>query len=231
MSRAGGSRALARLSADSTITRSELAEALLTSSRPNVAYLGKLLNSMDDKFTRASVGLLAQRASVTYHEIISCYKDFKRTQAMIAMARELPVVAADIASDAKNRREPCAACAGAGRIDITAADPDSPIKTQICIPCNGKGEILIRGDRDARKQMLEVLELSGRGAVQVDNRGGQMVMAGGDSLEAMLKKSRESPRGSPMNGGGNNVPGVIDGASSVAGSAGGMGEDSTGAED
>jgi hypothetical protein len=191
-------RALSRLSRQFEDSREELGEALICSSNPKEVRLGKMLLSRhmdhEDSLNRLSIGGMAHRLGVDYKQIMTAFQQYKKLQAIVNIAREMPAVASDIAADARNKLVTCTACKGSGRI-IISSDPESPITTEMCIPCEGTGKVVQRGDKDARKQMLEVMELAGRGAIAVDNRGGQMVVTSEGSLENMLKQSRTQPRG------------------------------------
>ena len=214
-------RPLSRLSRQFEPSREELGEALLCSTNKAEALLGKMLLSPEPRIARISIGGLAHRLNVDYHQIMTAFKEHKKLQAIVNIAREMPAVASDIAADARNKLVTCVACKGSGRI-IISTDPESPITTEMCIPCEGSGKIVQRGDKDARKQMLEVMELAGKGAISVDNRGGQMVMASEGSLESMLKQSRtqsRTPGGANVEGAGSRTI-EMDGADAMEDSAG-----------
>lgn len=185
-------RALGRLNRDSIIPRRELGEALTCCNDRRISLLGKLLISVDTRYSRSSIGGLAHRCGVSYRELMTAYTEFKKAEAVVVMAQALPAVAEDIAEDARNKKLTCGACLGTGSISATT-DKDGETIVRMCIPCEGKGKITQRGDKDARKQMLEVLEMAGRGATNIDARGGQVaVIQGGESLEEALKKSRQT---------------------------------------
>lgn len=190
MSPRAGSRALTRLNSDATITREELAEALVSSTDPKERQLGKMLNSYDTKWRNLTVAGLAHRCGVGYDAIMRQYKEFKRLQSVVAIAREMPAIAADIAEDAKNKTVTCATCGGTGSVSA-GDDKDGQTIVKRCIPCEGKGKITQRGDKDSRKMALEIMELVGRGATTIDARGSNVAVVSGDgSLEEMLKRAR-----------------------------------------
>lgn len=183
-------RALGRLNREALIPRDELGEALICCREDSLSRLGKMLLSRDDKFSKLTIGGLAHRLGVSYPQIMQAYTAYKREQAVVAMAREMPAIAADIAEDAKNKTVTCAACEGTGSISA-GTDKDGETIVKRCIPCEGKGTVRQRGDKDARKMALEIMEIAGRGVTNIDARGGQVaVVQGGESLEEMLKKAR-----------------------------------------
>jgi hypothetical protein len=183
-------RGLLRLNRESLIPRDELGEALACNDHDKVRQLGKMLTSVDPRWRSLTIGGLAHRCGVGYSQLMQAYTDYKKAEAVVTMARELPAVAQDIADDAKNKKLTCQACEGTGSISAKV-DADDSVVVKKCIPCNGSGSITQRGDKDARKQMLEVLEMAGRGATNIDARGGNVaVLQGGGSLEEELKKAR-----------------------------------------
>lgn len=223
MSPRASTRALTRL--NTLFDRDELATALAASADPRERQLGQMLASPDDRFSKLTVAGLASRLGLSHAQIMTAFRQYKRDEAIVEVARRAPAIVRDIASDALNREITCSACKGAGRI-VDTGRPGDPITTEMCIPCEGSGKVILHGDPTARKQALEIMELTGRGQTTINAPGGQMVVATEGSLEEALKRMRQGANGG--NGGGN-VEGTVGGTITLDGDDGV--EDTTGGEE
>lgn len=193
-------RALARL--NKQLDKLEMAEALSVSDDPAHQALALMLRGCDPatgirfkEIESCTLGRLCQRTGVSYKQIITVYRDFKRSQAVIGAAQRLPGIVQGIAEDAEARDLTCASCEGSGAIAIKRDGEGLPVESKRCIPCEGIGKIRQPGDPVARKQILEMMELSGRAATPINAPGANILVAGGDSLEETLRAARQS-RGS-----------------------------------
>lgn len=189
------SRPLQRLNRQ--LDKLEMAEALSVSDDPAHQALAMMLRGLDPQtgipfkeIANCTLGRLCQRTGVSYKQIIASYRDWKRSEAVISAAKRLPGIVQGIAEDAETRLLTCPTCEGAGKIKVEDTIKD-------CIPCEGSGKIRQPGDPVARKQILEMMELSGRGQMNISAPGAQVLVAG-ESLEDTLRAARQA-----KNGGGN----------------------------
>jgi len=180
--------------------RLELAVALQQSGDPDLSDLGKLLTLDDHK--RTSIDRLAQQLGVPYRRVVECYRDSKRLEGIVAVARRLPKVMSDTAEEAESRERTCASCEGAGTIVVKKDGEGLPVESKTCIPCEGTGRIRVPGDPVARKQVMEMMELVGPRAVPIVAPGSNIVITGG-SLEDTLRAARSPQREAPT------IPAVV----------------------
>jgi hypothetical protein len=142
----------------------------------------------EQDFMRCSLANLCHRTGVSYKVVTAAYRDWKRTEAVLKAAEHLPGIVESIALDAQNKEIPCAVCEGIGRVFIKTSGEDIDKK---CIVCEGVGKVVKSGDAVARKQILEMMELAGRGVMNVDARGSNVLLQNrGESMEDTLKASR-----------------------------------------
>lgn len=169
------------------LPRLELATALEIAGGEDEAALAKLLRSNGDS-RRMTIFKLAQDIGVPAKRVIECYRDMKRLEGIVAVAERLPKVMEDVAADAESREVTCAQCEGTGRITIKKDDQSLPEETKMCIPCEGRGKIIKSGDAVARKQVLEIMELTGKSPIWAP---GSNILIPGESLEDTLRGVRQ----------------------------------------
>lgn len=171
------------------IPRLELATALEMTGGEDEAMLAKLLRSDGDS-SRKLISTLATDIGLPYRRVVECYRDMKRLEGIIAVASRLPAVMEDVARDAESRLVTCPSCEGSGRITIKKDDQSLPVETKLCIPCEGNGKVTKPGDAIARKQVLEMMELTGKASAPIWAPGSQ-ILATGESLEDTLRNIRK----------------------------------------
>jgi hypothetical protein len=170
------------------IPRLELATALELTGGEDERALAKLLRSNGDS-RRMLISSLAQDIGVPYRRVVECYRDMKRLEGIVAVASRLPDVMAGVAADAESKEVTCPQCEGSGRIAIKKDDQSLPIETKLCIPCEGSGRVIRSGDAVARKQVLEIMELTGK-APPIWAPGSNILIPG-ESLEDTLRGVRQ----------------------------------------
>lgn len=170
-----------------TLPRLELATALEMTGLEDEMALAKLLRSNGDS-SRMNISTLAQNIGIPYRRVVECYRDMKRLEGIAAVASRLPKVMEDVAADAESKLVTCASCEGTGRITIKKDDQSLPVETKLCIPCEGKGQIIKSGDPVARKQVLDIMELTGKAPIWAP---GSNILATGESLEDTLRNVRQ----------------------------------------
>jgi hypothetical protein len=179
------------------LPRLELATALEMAGGEDELALAKLLRSNGDSKRRTISGL-AMDLGVPYRRVVECYRDMKRLEGVVAVAMRLPKVMEDVAADAESKEVTCPACFGEGRITVEAAAPakdDQPAReavTRVCIPCEGLGRVVKPGDAAARKQVLDIMELTGKAPIWAP---GSNILATGESLEDTLRAVRRGKEG------------------------------------
>lgn len=171
------------------LPRLELATALEMTGGEDEAMLAKLLRSAGDS-RRMTIFKLAQDIGVSPKRVVECYRDMKRLEGIVAVASRLPKVMDDVAQDAESRQVTCASCEGTGRIVTKRDEQNLPTETKLCIPCEGSGKITQSGDPVARKQVLEMMELTGKSSAPIWAPGSN-ILATGESLEDTLRNLRK----------------------------------------
>jgi hypothetical protein len=176
------------------LDKQELAIALDLSGDPSYQRLATLLRGIDPptgirlpEIERLGIGALCYRTGISYNKVVEAYKQFKRSEAVISAAQHLPAIVEGIAIDAQPREVTCAQCEGTGEIQVTVGEET---KTKRCIPCEGSGKVRQAGDPVARKQVLEMMELVGKGAMTINAPGANMVVGTGETLEETLRAAR-----------------------------------------
>jgi hypothetical protein len=179
------SRPMKRLSKQ--LDRLEMSMALETSTDERLLTLAVLLKSTCPLDVKCSPARLAQQCGVNYKDIVTIYRDYKRSEAIVTAAQRLPKIVEDIALDAETREVCCAACAGKGYVMVRL---EKDVKKEDCIPCAGSGKVTQSGDPVARKQILEMMELAGKGVLNISAPGSNVLVTGGESLEETLRNAR-----------------------------------------
>jgi hypothetical protein len=177
-----------------TLPRLELATALEMTGGLDEGHLAKLLRSNGESSGK-NISTLAAAIGLPYKRVVECYRDMKRLEGIAAVAQRLPKVMEDVAADAESKEVTCASCEGTGQIVIKRDDQGLPVETKRCLPCEGSGKQVKSGDPVARKQVLEMMELTGKAPIWAPN---SQIVSLGDSLEDTLRAVR---RGREAGGG------------------------------
>lgn len=178
-----------------TLPRLELAVALEMTGGVDEGHLAKLLRSEGESAGR-NISTLAANIGIPYKRVVECFRDMKRLEGVVAVAQRLPKVMEDVAIDAESKTLTCEPCEGTGRIVTKRDEQKLPLETKRCIPCDGSGKVVKSGDAIARKQVLEMMELTGKAPIWAPNSN---IVALGESLEDTLRNVRK---------GGNDGPGT-----------------------
>lgn len=176
---------IARL--NKVLPRLELAAALEMTGQIDEMALARLLRSNGESKGQ-NISTLAAKIGIPYKRVIECYRDSKRLEGIVAVAERLPKVMQDVAIDAESRMLTCVACEGSGRIAIVSDKQGLPAETKMCIPCEGLGKILKSGDAVARKQVMEMMELTGKAPIWAP---GSNILNVGESFEDTLRNMRK----------------------------------------
>ena len=140
---------------------------------PENAKAEKLLALLSNPlFERATIGKLAVMSGMPAAELILLFTSAKKAEGIIRMGRKLPDVMEETADDALSHQVPCERCGGAGRV-----------KDGSCKSCKGKGVIVVKGDLDNRKLVLEMAGLIGKRA---PGQAIQINVGGPQSLETRV---------------------------------------------
>lgn len=182
-----------------TLPRLELATALEMTGGVDEGHLATLLRSQGESAGK-NISTLAASLGVPYKRIVECYRDMKRLEGVVAVAQRLPKVMEDVAIDAESKELTCASCEGTGHIVVKRDKEGLPVETKTCIPCEGSGKVIKSGDPVARKQVLEMMELTGKAPIWAP---GSQILALNESLEDTLRNVRK--------GGSNSNATTIDG--------------------
>lgn len=202
------------------LDKMEMSQALSASDDPRLQAMSQMLQGRDPltgiyykEIDRLTIGNICARLGVTYKMATTAYRDFKRSEAVVVAAQQLPQMVSGIMEDALNKDQVCETCRGEGKIMVTLfGEGGAKIeKTNDCIVCEGKGRIIKSGDPVARKQILEMMELAGKGITNINAHDSNVVVATEESLEAMLKKARGGANGNQ------NLRTIVEGGSGEVG--------------
>ena len=177
-----------------TLPRLELATALEMTGGVDEGHLAKLLRSNGESAGK-NISTLAAAIGLPYKRVVECYRDMKRLEGIAAVAMRLPKVMEDVAADAESKEVTCPSCEGSGQIIVKRDEQGLPVETKKCLPCEGRGLQTKAGDPIARKQVLEMMELTGKAPIWAPN---SQIVSLGDSLEDTLRAVR---RGREAGGG------------------------------
>jgi hypothetical protein len=172
--------------------------------------LAKLLRSNGESAGK-NISTLAAAIGLPYKRLVQVYKDMKTSEGLIAVAQRIPKVMEDIAQDAESKEVTCTSCEGSGQIVIKKDEQGLLVETKKCLPCEGRGLQVKAGDPVARKQVLEMMELTGKQPIWAPN---SQIVSLGDSLEDTLRAVR---RGREAGNGPDRTPSTIDGDEQAAG--------------
>jgi hypothetical protein len=170
-----------------TLPRLELATALEMTGGLDEQHLAKLLRSQGESAGK-NISTLAAAIGIPHKRVVECFRDLKRLEGVVAIAQRLPKVMEDVAIDAENKEVTCGACEGKGQVVVKWDEQKLPIEHKFCIPCEGRGRIVKSGDAIARKQVLEIMELTGKAPIWAP--GSNIVSLGSESLEDTLRSVR-----------------------------------------
>lgn len=170
-----------------TLPRLELATALEMTGGIDEMALGKLLRSQGESAGK-NISTLAAQLGLPYKRVVECYRDMKRLEGVVAVAQRLPKVMEDVALDAESKQLTCPSCEGTGKVVIKMDKEGLPVESKRCIPCEGLGVITKPGDAVARKQVLEMMELTGKAPIWAP---GSQILALNESLEDTLRNVRK----------------------------------------
>lgn len=170
-----------------TLPRLELATALEMTGGIDEMALGKLLRSQGESAGK-NISTLAAQLGLPYKRVVECYRDMKRLEGVVAVAQRLPKVMEDVALDAESKQVTCPSCEGTGKVVIKMDKEGLPVESKRCIPCEGLGVITKPGDAIARKQVLEMMELTGKAPIWAP---GSQILALNESLEDTLRNVRK----------------------------------------
>ena len=123
-------------------------------------------------FARATIGKLAVMSGMPAAELILLFTSAKKAEGIIRMGRKLPDVMEETADDALSKKVTCERCGGEGRV-----------KDASCKSCKGAGVVVVKGDLDNRKLVLEMAGLIGKRA---PGQAIQINVGGSQSLETRV---------------------------------------------
>jgi len=133
----------------------DLIPALEASPDPRAARI--LSRRLDPAYHNVSLAKLLSDENLTARDIYDVFRDYKQAEALIIAARYIPDVMAGIGEDALTKRYTCIGCNGAGVFEVNGSE-------KVCAMCSGTGERVESGDKNARDQILEAVDILGRTA-------------------------------------------------------------------
>lgn len=114
-----------------------------------------------------SLAACAKQCQIALIEFQAFWRSARVNHALDKAIDALPAITTDLIEDAKSDESTCPMCDGTGQIEREGKPP------KICPNCMGKGIVRTIGNKDARKQLLEMTGMIKQPApvVNVDLRG------------------------------------------------------------
>jgi hypothetical protein len=136
----------------------------------------------DPAFAELSFVEVARRYQVRVADIERIYTQGMRHLGLMAMARELPAVMAEVAGDARTEVLTCPRCVGA-KVVVLKKQGEVP-----CPVCDGAGTIRKIGNTHARDLVFESMKLTGQKAPMVAIQNTNVVTVDKDiRMESLFK--------------------------------------------
>lgn len=148
--------------------------------------------SLDPKYLGHSLGWLCAKANVTPGDVFLAFRDVLAAKATIVSMREnsqaLVPMLGEIIRSTITHEEPCKDCRGKKeqlvKVKVTRTfgrkggkghdvAEEFQLKTIPCVPCQGTGTIVVRGDRDAQKMVLDLIGLTKKAGMTINNQNQQ----------------------------------------------------------
>lgn len=173
--------------AATTIGADELASVLL--AQPENSKYGELVKRLaDSALDRSDITSLARECGVSWSDIVQLFREHQFQLTAVVAARQMPVVASDIAENAKNKLKLCPQCYGERSIELekfTGSNDEegNPIverRIVACIECDGTGYIIQTGDSGSQSMLMEMGDLIKKKAPNMNVFGsiGQLNLGG-----------------------------------------------------
>jgi hypothetical protein len=134
------------------VPRSGLDDAMLMSGDERFHRLHDAMH--DDVYRRTSPGTLCRRFGISWMDLMNLWHSYTTHLGMMSMATQLPRILIDLAEDSESRDGPCPVCDGIGYL------VDGSIRYN-CVECDGVGRVRVPGDAHARRQLFEIIGLTG----------------------------------------------------------------------
>lgn len=126
----------------------------------------------DDAYRTSGMALKIRAAGLTVAEALSSITAMYHSDAGLRVARRIPGILERMAVECEPHRVPCPKCAS-GDADLDTADSVATTLDGVadkCGRCRGKRSILVPGDNEVRKLVLDNQNLSGSKAPLIDAR-------------------------------------------------------------
>ena len=162
-------------------------------ANPNERTDQLLIMMQDPAYIGNSFTRLCRKANVSFSELQELYTNGMRHLALLKVSNAMPDLMVDILVDAQSTMETCPRCDGYGKV----ASLNSEEKARTCPTCKGKKEVRRMGDTESRKLVLESARLIKESKPAFTLQQNFAVV---DSLESILKKTREIALEAPPHG-------------------------------
>ncbi len=145
-----------------TLPREALAPALAGSGDLRAQRLLELM--LDPAYRQLTLAKLAERVGLNLTQLIDVFRRHQLDVAIMTGCQHLPELVEDMALAARNKDRSCPRCDG---LTATEFPGEEPTATRVCPECDGKGKILKPGDKEARRDFLDVMGVRGSNATQL----------------------------------------------------------------
>ena len=157
------------------------ASILQWSSDPRARRLMEMM--LDPAYQRFSMARLAERAGLKAMDLLDLFRRYHIAEAILIGCWHLPQVMEDTIEAALNKTDPCRRCDGLKTVD----------EGRICPACNGAGQVLKPGDKDARRLFFELVGMLGRNRRPVVIRPRAPSSPGLERVVTVAEKALENP--------------------------------------
>ena len=147
---------------ESTIPREKWAGILGASGDPRADRVFEMLT--DPAYRKHSLAKLCERAGLKQLELLDVFRRHQLDVAIMTGCQHLPELMEDMALAARNKKRVCQRCDG---LTVTEFPGGEPTAIHVCPECDGKGKVLKPGDKDARRDFLDVMGVRGPNATQL----------------------------------------------------------------
>lgn len=155
------------------------------SSNVKAQKLFQLLD--DDKYKTYGIKALAKRCGMTLPELCNLFREKSFLIGYLTFFQGIPQVVQGAVEDATPSTDICPICTGAGVIKRD----NYPVK---CPKCNGSGQIRVKGDKEARRDVLKAVGFLQDSPTVVNQQIGNVTVEGVDNFEEVMKRANKTAK-------------------------------------
>lgn len=141
---------------EKNVPRDEVIEALSHHMEANARVKHLVGMLLDPVYVDDAIGTLCSKVGLTLHEVMDFFRKTRLDEGLMRMYKHVPDILEDTAKDAKRQIKTCWKCFGGKKVK------KSKNELVTCPECDGEGELMVKGDTDARKLVFEATGLTGK---------------------------------------------------------------------